>query len=108
MLDDVAEQFANLFKVIQKNRNFFELRVDFDEKAFYNMLNAIARKYKFDYAEDRWIALSQAVKKRVDDIKAELKGDLIFILAEHGYPPVPKDEVFKEIFEQADIFKKYS
>jgi type I restriction enzyme R subunit len=28
-------------------------------------------------------------------------------LAEHGYPPVPQDEVFKEIFEQAENFKKY-
>jgi len=33
--------------------------------------------------------------------------DLILVLAEHGYPPVPKDEVFKEIFEQAENFKKY-
>ena len=33
--------------------------------------------------------------------------DLILILAEHGYPPVPQDEVFKEIFEQAENFKKY-
>jgi type I restriction enzyme, R subunit len=39
--------------------------------------------------------------------KAELKVDLILVLAEHGYPPVPKDEVFKEIFEQAENFKKY-
>jgi type I restriction enzyme R subunit len=65
------------------------------------------------------IILSQAVKKVVDDkskytdwsqhedIKTELKVDLILILAEHGYPPVPKDEVFKEIFEQAENFKKY-
>jgi hypothetical protein len=33
--------------------------------------------------------------------------DLILILADNGYPPVPKDEVFKEIFEQAENFKKY-
>ena len=42
------------------------------------------------------------------DIKAELQMDLILILAEHGYPPVPQDEVFKEIFEQAENFKKYA
>ena len=42
-----------------------------------------------------------------DDIKAELQMDLILILAEHGYPPVPQDDVFKEIFEQAENFKKY-
>jgi len=65
------------------------------------------------------ITLSRAVKVIVDDkakytdwsqrddIKAELKVDLILILAEHDYPPVPKDEVFKEIFEQAENFKKY-
>ena len=43
-----------------------------------------------------------------DDIKAELKVDQILILTENGYHPVPKDEVFKEIFEQAENFKKYS
>ena len=63
--------------------------------------------------------MAAAVKKMVDDkskytdwanrsdIKAELQMDLILILAEHGYPPVPQDEVFKEIFEQAENFKKY-
>ena len=34
-----------------------------------------------------------------DDIKAELKVDLIILLAENGYPPVDRDEVYKEIFE---------
>ena len=90
-----------------------------EEKAFYDILKEIAHKYKFEYPEDKLIILSQAVKKVVDDkakytdwshrddIKAELKMDLILLLAEHGYPPVPKDEVFKEIFEQAENFKKY-
>jgi len=36
-----------------------------------------------------------------------LKADLIILLAEHGYPPVDRDEVYKEIFEQAENFKKY-
>ena len=42
-----------------------------------------------------------------DDIKAELKVDLILTLAENDYPAVLKDEIFKEIFEQAENFKKY-
>jgi hypothetical protein len=42
-----------------------------------------------------------------DDIKAELKVGLIRVLAEHGYPPVDRDEVYKEIFEQAENFKRY-
>ncbi len=41
-----------------------------------------------------------------EDIKAELKVNLIILLAEHGYPPVDRDEVYKEIFEQAENFKK--
>lgn len=121
VLDDVAEQFSNLFKDLQKERNsFMDLGIDFEEKAFYDILKAIAEKYKFEYPHDKLITLSTAVKKIVDDkakytdwshrddIKAELKVDLILVLAEHGYPPVPKDEVFKEIFEQAENFKKYS
>jgi len=121
VLNDVAEQFANLFRELQKERNsFMDLGIDFEEKAFYDILKAIAIKYKFDYPEDKLIALSQAVKVIVDDksrytdwaqrddIKAELKVDLILVLAEHGYPPVPKDEVFKEIFEQAENFRKYT
>ncbi|MAE79985.1 MAG: hypothetical protein CL695_00185, partial [Chloroflexi bacterium] len=39
--------------------------------------------------------------------KAELKVDLIMLLADNGYPPVNKDEVYKEIFEQAENFKMY-
>ncbi|HKK09910.1 MAG TPA: type I restriction enzyme endonuclease domain-containing protein [Bacteroidales bacterium] len=42
-----------------------------------------------------------------ESIKAELKADLIVLLAENNYPPVDRDEVYKEIFEQAENFKKY-
>jgi type I restriction enzyme R subunit len=121
VLDDVAEQFANLWRDLQKERNsFVDLGIDFEEKAFYDILKAIAQKYNFEYPEDKLIKLSQEIKGIVDDkarytdwaqredIKAELKVDLILTLAENGYPPVPKDEVFKEIFEQAENFKKYS
>lgn len=121
VLDDVAGQFADLFKDLVKERNsFVELGIDFEEKSFYDILKAIAEKYQFEYPHEKLIELSKAVKLIVDDkakytdwsqkedIKAELKVDLILTLAEHGYPPVPKDEVFKEIFEQAENFKKYN
>lgn len=41
-----------------------------------------------------------------DSIKSELKVGLILLLDENGYPPVERDEVYKEIFEQAENFKK--
>jgi type I restriction enzyme R subunit len=121
VVDDVAEQFAQLFKQLQLERNSFkDLGIDFEEKAFYDILKAVAEKYKFEYPHEKLITLSQAVKAIVDDkakyidwakrddIKAELKVALILTLAENGYPPVPKDEIFKEIFEQAENFKKYT
>lgn len=121
VLEDVADQFAKLFEELKLERNsFIELGIDFEEKAFYDILKDIAIKFKFEYPEDKLIKLSKEVKKVVDDkakytdwaqrddIKAELKVDLIITLDENGYPPVTKDEVFKEIFEQAENFKKYS
>jgi len=42
-----------------------------------------------------------------NDIKAELKVELIILLAENDYPPIDRDEVYKEIFAQAENFKKY-
>ena len=42
------------------------------------------------------------------DIQAELKMDLIILLSENKYPPVTHDEVYKEVLEQAENFKKYS
>jgi len=29
------------------------------------------------------------------------------LLGKHGYPPVDRDEVYNEIFEQAENFRKY-
>lgn len=121
VLDDVAEKFVNLFKDLQAERNsFVDLGINFEEKAFYDILKEVAKKHNFEYPEDKLIALSKAIKLIVDDkarytdwsqkddIKAELKVDLILTLAEYDYPPVTRDEVFKEIFEQAENFKKYS
>ncbi|WP_394530780.1 type I restriction endonuclease subunit R [Priestia aryabhattai] len=120
VLDEVANQFADLFTELVRERNSFKhLGIDFEEKAFYDILKAISEKYDFEYAHDKLIKLSREIKKIIadkarytdwshrDDIKAELKVDLILTLADNDYPPVPKDEIFKEIFEQAENFKKY-
>ena len=96
-----------------------DLGVDFEEKALYDILKAIAVKYDFSYPEDKIIELAKAIRAIVDDkakytdwsqrddIKAGLKVDLILALAKHGYPPVANDEVYKEILEQAENFKKH-
>lgn len=95
-----------------------ELGIDFEEKAFYDILKELCVKYDFKYPEDKMIDLAKAVKDLVegqakfpdwnkrDDIKSALKVGLILLLDEFGYPPVDKDEVYVEIFEQAENFKK--
>lgn len=121
VLEDVADQFASLFNELRTDRDsFIEMGIDYEEKAFYDILKSIAEKYKFEYPHEKLLILARSIKKIVDDksryawwshredIKAELKVDLILILADNDYPPVTKDDVFKEIFEQAENFKKYS
>lgn len=121
VLTEVANQMAELLKEINKEKKSFKnLGITYEEKAFYDILIAVAKQFGFDYPTDKAKVLAGEIKKIVDDkskytdwakrddIKAELKMDLILILAEYGYPPVINDEVFKEIFEQAENFKKYS
>src|ERR1035437_962168 len=119
--EEVAEQLTNL--IWEAHKEFSagdELGIDFEEKAFYDILKDLCIKYDFTYPEDKLIELAKAVKLLVDgqskfpdwnkrdDIKSALKVGLILLLDEFGYPPVERDEVYVEIFEQAENFKKYS
>lgn len=121
VITEVANQMAELLKEINKEKQSFkDLGITYEEKAFYDILKAIAKQFAFEYPEDKLLSLAAAIKNivddkskytdwsRRDDIKAELKMDLIVVLAEHGYPPVTNDEVYKEILEQAENFKKYN
>ena len=121
VLEEFTDEIIDLYHALLKEKmSFLDLGIDFEEKAFYDILKALAVKYDFVYPEDKLLVLAREVKKVVDDkakytdwnqredIKAELKADLIILLAEHEYPPVTRDEVFKEIFEQAENFKKYN
>ena len=120
VLDGFSEEIINLIGALKTEmESFSDLGIDLEEKSFYDILKALATKYDFTYPEDKLLKLAKEVKKVVDDkarytdwnaradIKAELKVDLIILLAENGYPPVDRDEVYKEIFEQAENFKKY-
>lgn len=120
VLEDFSDEIVDLIQALKKEReSYADLGIDLEEKAFYDILKALAVKYDFTYPEDKLVALAASVKTVVDDkvqytdwsqradIKAELKVGLILILAKHGYPPVDRDEVYKEIFEQAENFKKF-
>ncbi len=122
---EVYEEMATaLTDLIWEVHNEFSagdaLGIDFEEKAFYDILKELCKKYDFNYPDDKMIKLAQAVKELVegqskfpdwnkrDDIKSALKVGLILLLDEYNYPPVERDEVYVEIFEQAENFKKYN
>ena len=121
VLDDIANAITDM---IMQVRDEFdsgdELGIDFEEKAFYDILLELCVKYDFTYPEDKLIVLAKRVKELVDsqakfpdwskrdDIKSALKVGLILLLDEFGYPPVDKDEVYQEIFTQAENYKKYN
>ncbi|KKJ78517.1 type I restriction endonuclease [Kiloniella litopenaei] len=120
VLEEFTDEIIDLYwELMEEKDSFTEMGIDFEEKAFYDILMALAIKYDFEYPNDKLITLSKEVKKVVDDksrytdwykrddIKAELKVDLVILLANHDYPPIDRDEVYKEIFEQAENFKKY-
>lgn len=120
VLEDMAEQLTNLIWEVHKEFSAGDvLGIDFEEKAFYDILKELCVKYDFKYPEDKLIELAKAVKDLVDkqakfpdwnkrdDIKSALKVGLILLLDEFDYPPVERDEVYVEIFEQAENFKKY-
>jgi type I restriction enzyme, R subunit len=117
--EEMANALTDLIWEVHKEFNAGdELGIDFEEKAFYDILKELCVKYDFKYPEDKMIELAKAVKELVDgqarfpdwnkrdDIKSALKVGLILLLDEFGYPPVERDEVYVEIFEQAENFKK--
>ena len=127
VLDDVAEQLTKLLEELGRDKQSFEeLHISFEEKAFFDILEALAKKYNFydeyiqKHGEEHLINLAKEIKLIVDDkakyacwsaredIKADLKVDIILKLAEYKYPPVTQDEVYKEVLEQAENFRKYS
>ena len=120
VLQDFSNEIIDLYHGLKTEMtSFADMGIDFEEKAFYDILKSLSVKYDFVYPEDKLIALAKRAKEVVDsvasfpawnqreDIKAELQVKLILLLAEFGYPPVANDDAYKEILEQAENFKKY-
>ncbi|NHM08047.1 type I restriction endonuclease subunit R [Flavobacterium sp. CYK-4] len=119
VLEDFTDEIIALYHALMaENNSLADKGIDFEEKAFYDILKMLTVKYDFPYPEEKLVVLAKKVKEVVDDkakytdwskrddIKAELKVDLIILLADNDYPPIDRDEVYKEIFEQAENFKK--
>ena len=123
VIDDVVQRMLDLMEDVKDSRTAGdEIGLSFQEMAFFDILKAVAIKYDFiaDFPDDKLSELAKQVKVLVeqqatvadwnnrDDIKAELKMNIIILLATAGYPPKIHDEVFKEILEQAENFKRHA
>lgn len=116
---DTAEQMLNLIiKLREEMDSFKDLGIDYEEKAFYDILDMVCKQYGFEFDRDKMLELAREIKKIVDntakypdwserdDIKAQLKMDIIVKLHEYGYPPITQEDVYKNVLEQAENFKK--
>lgn len=116
---ETTEQLLNLIlKLHTEMASFKDLGIDYEEKAFYDILDSISKQYGFDYDKEKMRDLAREIKKIVDDtarfpdwndredIKAQLKMEIIVKLHEFGYPPITQDDVYKNVLEQAENFKK--
>ena len=123
VIDDVVNQMVDLMESVKKARTAGkEIGLDFKEMAFFDILKSVATKYEFidKFPDEKLTELAKKVKGLVeeqasltdwnnrDDVKAELKMNIIVLLAQAGYPPQTRDEIFQEILDQAENFKKNS
>ncbi len=64
----MAEQLAKLLEELKKEKDSFKgMGIDYEEKAFYDILKAVAKKYEFEYPDDKMIELSKRIKIIVND-----------------------------------------
>ena len=116
---DTSEQILDLIlKLRTEMASFEDLGINYEEKAFYDILDMICKQYGFEFDKDKMLELAREIKKIVDDtarfpdwsdrddIKAQLKMEIIVKLHEFGYPPITQDEVYKNVLEQAENFKR--
>ena len=123
VMEGLSDELQKLFKELQEEKKSFEaLGITYDEKAFYDILVAVAEKYGFKekISDEKFIELAKEIKKLVSnkskytdwtnrqDIRDELYSDVAKKLYAHGFPPQPIDDAYDEIMKQVENFKKFN
>jgi type I restriction enzyme R subunit len=120
-VNSLSDELIKIFDDLKEDKTSFEkLGISYEEKVFYDILIAVRDNHQFQYAEEKCVSLAKKIKVLVDeksqytdwsvrdDIKNKLNMDLTVLLYENGYPPEWDEEVFEQVLEQAENFKKYS
>lgn len=93
VLDDVTNQPADLIHELIIERNSFSfIGIDYEKKAFFDIMFAVSKNYEYEYTPDKMIELFKEIRIVVDnktkymdwstkeDIKANLQVNLIILL----------------------------
>lgn len=120
-INGLSDELIKILSDLQADKTSFEkLGITFEEKAFYDILVKVRDEHKFKYEDEKCLVLAKKIKELVDDkaqyadwstrddIKNQLNMDLTVLLYENGYPPEWDEEVFEQVLEQAENFKKYA
>ncbi len=115
--DEISNELTDM--IIEVRNEFsagdnYGLKIE--EKAFFDILQSQCRKHNFSFSDENIKELSREIKNMIgeqtnfpdafnrQDIKSSIKVELIILLDKYGYPPIERDEICKEIYEQAESF----
>lgn len=120
-INGLSDELIKIFSDLQEDKTSFEkLGISYEEKAFYDILVKVRDDHQFKYEDEKCLILAKKIKELVedkvqfvdwskrDDIKNELNMQLTVLLYKNGYPPEWDEEVFEQVLEQAENFKKYA
>lgn len=129
IIKSATEQALRILEEMNTDRESFrKLGLTFEEKAFYDILITLRDKYNFEYGEDKLIngviindkcqSLARKIKEIIDTkssfsdwlnnqiVRDQLKFDIKICLVKNGYPPQYSPDVFRQVMEQVEGFKK--
>ena len=119
-VNELSDKLIGILKDMQEDQSSFEkMGISFEEKAFFDILTKVRDTHAFPYEDEKCILLAKKIKELVedkakfsnwsarDDIKNQLDMELTILLYDNGYPPQWNEEVFEQVMEQAENFKKH-
>lgn len=68
VLNDVADQMIELLRKLNEEKHSFEeMGINYEEKAFFDILLAVADKYNFTFPTEKNIELAKAIHEKIKD-----------------------------------------
>lgn len=118
-INELSEKLKKILEDLKvDSEKFKELGISFEEKAFYDVLTEVRDKHKFEYPQEKCIALAKKINEEIsntavyadwtnnDNLKAKLAIQINYILYKEGYPPTWDEEVFEKVMEQVNNYKR--